>query len=61
MMTQRTVLVLSDWRPVRDITNFHRKYTAVHHVRASRGFLTGELMNEARLLANRRAGKMTNP
>jgi hypothetical protein len=33
MMTQRTVLVLSDWRPVRDITNFHRKYTAVRRVR----------------------------
>src|SRR5208283_4226567 len=38
MMTQRTVLVFSDWRPIRDIANYRLNYTVVHHARASNGF-----------------------
>jgi hypothetical protein len=37
MMTQRTVLVLSDWRPVCDITAVRQNHTAASPARASRG------------------------
>jgi hypothetical protein len=38
MMTQRTLLVLSDWRPDCDISYFRRNYTVVRRVRQATDF-----------------------
>src|ERR1039457_6447206 len=47
MMTQRTALVLSDWRPVCDISQMLRECNVVPRVRASNGFAPVEIVRLA--------------